>query len=169
MRGPAPAELSKSEFIERYGQLYEHSPWVAERAFDTGLDITHNDTATLHSLLCKVMLNAARDKQLALIRAHPDLAGKAALAGKLTHDSNTEQSSAGLDQCTSAELERFHQLNSDYKAKFGFPFILAVKGMHKMDILATFEQRLLHNSVEQEFACALEQINKIAWLRIQAL
>ncbi len=165
---PVPTSLSKAEFIERFAHLYEHSPWVASMAFDSGLSNTQNHPEGLHTLMSQTLLAASKTKQLALINAHPDLAGQAAMASNLTPASTTEQASAGLDQCTPDELNRFQLLNTRYQAKFGFPFILAVKGLNRIDILANFEQRL-NNSAETEFATALEQINKIAWLRLQSL
>ena len=103
-----------------------------------------------------------------LIRAHPDLAGRAALAGSLTRDSTSEQQSAGIDQCSAEELARFHDLNSRYKTKFGFPFVMAVRGRQRSEILAAFERRLA-GSPEAEFATALEEIHKIAALRLSEL
>jgi OHCU decarboxylase len=111
------------------------------------------------------MLGAAKDQQLALICAHPDLAGKAAIAGKLTVASTSEQSGAGISECTAQEFQRFTQLNDAYKEKFGFPFIKAVKGSDRHQILAAFETRI-HHLAEVEFAQALEEINKIASFRM---
>ena len=111
------------------------------------------------------MYEAERELQLKLIRAHPDLAGRAALAGSLTKDSTSEQQSAGIDQCSPEELARFHDYNARYKARFGFPFVMAVRGCNRSEILAAFERRLTA-SPEAEFETALEEINKIAALRL---
>jgi OHCU decarboxylase len=118
--------------------------------------------------MAAIMRAAPKAKQIALINAHPDLAGKLHAAGRLTVDSTKEQSSAGLDMLTDAERTRFMELNDAYKARFGFPFILAVKGKTKAEILEAFETRL-HHSEEQEFSTALEQIEKIALLRLKDL
>jgi len=112
--------------------------------------------------------NASTEWQLALIRAHPDLAGKAQIAGELTKDSTTEQSSAGLDQCSTEEYERFQTLNHDYQEKFGFPFVMAVRDSTRTEILAAFENRL-ENDPDTEFETALSEIHKIAALRLSAM
>ena len=164
----APATLSRKIFVQRFGSIYEHSPWVAERAFDQGIEQQHSAVAALAIALAAVVASASRKEKLALIRAHPDLAGRAALQGKLTDDSNTEQASAGLDHCTPEELERFEQLNKDYKAKFDMPFIMAVRNSNRHQILAGFEQRL-PNSPDIEFDRALSEINKIALLRLNSM
>jgi len=154
--------------MQAFAGLYEHSPWVAERTFQAGIS-DHMDTPeSLSEVLASTMLQASKQEQLELIRAHPDLAGKAAARGSLTEESNTEQSSAGLDQCSSQELADFHRLNDAYKAKFDFPFIMAVKNSNRHKILAAFEQRLEHDT-ETEFKTALTEINKIARLRLQAV
>jgi OHCU decarboxylase len=112
--------------------------------------------------------NASSDRQLALIRAHPDLAGKAAVAGELTDDSETEQSRAGLDRCSPEEYARFQALNDEYRRKFGFPFVMAVRNSSRGDILAAFESRL-GNDYDEEFENALIEIHKIARMRLVAL
>jgi 2-oxo-4-hydroxy-4-carboxy-5-ureidoimidazoline decarboxylase len=157
--------LDRGRFVELFGGVFEHAPWVAEQAFDAG---PFRSLETLHGAMVEAMHRAPRARQLALIRAHPDLAGRAAIAGDLTAASSAEQASAGLDRCTPAELERFRELNNKYKAKFAFPFILAVKGRTRAQILAAFEQRL-HNSIEAEFEEALSQIAEIARLRLTEL
>jgi OHCU decarboxylase len=118
--------------------------------------------------MVEAMRRAPRARQLALIRGHPDLAGRAAVRGELTEASSAEQAGAGLDQCTPAEFQRFRELNGRYQAKFGFPFILAVKGMSRTAILAEFDRRLA-NSPDTEFAEALAQIARIARLRLDDL
>ena len=112
--------------------------------------------------------NADTDQQLKLICAHPDLAGKAAVRGELSAESESEQTGAGLDQCGEEEFEAFQTLNKAYKAQFGFPFIIAVKGHSRASILGAFRARLTHGR-DQEFAAALEQIHKIARFRLESL
>lgn len=167
-RSCRPSAMDRETFLTTFGGIYEHSPWIAERAWDHGIDQRHDTITELHALLSEVFLSSARAEQLAVIRAHPDLAGRAAVRGELTASSRGEQASAGLDACTPPEFQRFQQLNQTYKARFGFPFIMAVKGKHRREILAGFEQRLQH-SPEQEFQRALAEINTIARLRLQAL
>jgi len=168
-------ETSKENFVARYGAIYEHSPWVAEcvepllaDAAKSGSDSNATDYETLARLMMDCVDNASREQQLALINAHPDLAGKAQLRGELTEDSSSEQASAGLDQCSAAELESFHALNSAYKKKFGFPFIMAVRESNRQEILAAFESRL-DNDYDAEFETALQEIHTIARLRLKAL
>ena len=158
--------LSRDDFVARFGGIFEHSPWVAEGAYDKGLGPESDSAEGLHADMTAVMRAAPKDKLLALINAHPDLAGKLHAAGRLTADSSKEQSSAGLDMLTDAERARFTELNDAYKARFGFPFILAVKGKTKQEILASFETRL-HHTPDEEFKTALEQIEKIALLRLK--
>jgi OHCU decarboxylase len=162
------ASLQRAEIVARFGGVYEHSPWVVEGAYDQGLLARCDDVEALHRALASVMRAALPQAQLALIKAHPDLAGRLARAGRLTASSTQEQASAGLDQLTDAERARFTELNEAYTAKFGFPFILAVKGRPKSEILAAFEARLGHTR-EQEFATALDEIDRIALLRLKDL
>lgn len=158
--------MDTHDFIARYAGVYEHSPWVAERAAPY---VTADDDAeSLAEIMADCVDNAATEQQLALIRAHPDLAGKAQLAGELTGDSTLEQSSAGLDQCTPDELKRFQTLNTSYREKFGFPFVMAVRGRHRAEILDAFAARL-ENSYELEFETALMEVHKIARLRLEAM
>ncbi|HLT02996.1 MAG TPA: 2-oxo-4-hydroxy-4-carboxy-5-ureidoimidazoline decarboxylase [Geminicoccaceae bacterium] len=157
--------LARERFVELFGGVFEHAPWVAEDAFAAG---PFASVEALHGAMVRAMRRAPRTRQLALIRAHPDLAGRAAIAGELTAASRAEQASAGLDQCTPAEFARFGELNERYKAKFGFPFILAVKGRGRAEILAAFERRLT-NPPEVEFAEALDQVAEIARLRLADL
>jgi OHCU decarboxylase len=160
--------MSRQAFVEAFADIYEHSPWVAEQAYDRSQAADLDDIQTLHAQMSEVLLKADRAAQLALINAHPDLAGKAAVQGQLTEASTNEQAGAGIHQCTAEEFQRFTQLNDAYKAKFSFPFIMAVKGSNRHQILAAFETRI-HNPVDTEFACALAEINKIALFRLQAL
>ena len=163
-----PSSLDREAFIARFGGLYEHSPWVAERLWDRGLDRRHDSVQGLQAALAMVVDAADRATKLALIRAHPDLAGRLALAGELTADSRAEQASAGLDACTADELGRFQTLNEAYRARFGFPFVMAVKDRGRAEILAAFEARLKHDP-ERERAAALAEIHKIAALRLREL
>jgi OHCU decarboxylase len=152
-------------FVERYGPLFEHSPWVAERAWEKR---PFKDRDDLHAKLCKAMYEAPRERQLELIRAHPDLAGRAAIEGTLTADSRREQSSAGLDRLSPDEYEAFTRTNAAYRERFGFPFVVCVREHDKASILATAEARLQHDP-EQEVRTALDEIAKIARLRLQDL
>ena len=150
----------RETFIARYGALFEHSPWVVARA------AAMLPLPSLHAGLMKVVHDASPDEQLALIRAHPELAGKAAVDGTLTDASAAEQASAGLDRLTKEEFDRFHALNAAYAEKFGFPFIICVRLTNKAGILAAMEQRL-GNDRETEIATALEQIGEIVRLRLE--
>ena len=163
-----PSRLSREDVVNVFADIYEHSPWVAEKAFDLGQDDSLNEINGLHQRMADLLLSASHAAQLALINAHPDLAGKAAVQGELTASSTSEQAGAGIHACTAEEFARFTELNDAYKAKFGFPFIMAVKGSNRHQILAAFEERI-HNSPEQEFARALAEINKIALFRLQQL
>ena len=157
--------LERARFVELFGGVFEHAPWVAEQAFLAG---PFRTIEALHGAMVDTMRGAPRERQLALIRAHPDLAGRAAIAGELTAASSAEQASAGLDRCTPEEFARFQELNDNYQGKFGFPFILAVKGRTRAEILAAFEQRL-DNTPTAEFEEALRQIAEIARLRLEDL
>jgi len=158
--------VNEQDFIARYAGIYEHSSWVAERVAPIAVEVT--DTDRLAELMADCVDNADTEKQLALIRAHPDLAGKAQVAGELTAESTEEQASAGLDQCTKVEYERFQALNDAYKDKFGFPFVMAVRGSSRSEILDAFSARL-QNDHDLEFETALTEIHKIARLRLGAL
>ncbi|MBS7805939.1 allantoinase PuuE [Rhizobiales bacterium TNE-4] len=166
--GWKPSTLSKAMFITKFGGVFEHTPWIAEKAFLRGLDASHDTAIGLHRALVREMRAGTEMEKRALILAHPDLAGKLAQAKLLTSESTHEQASAGLDQLTESEVERFTSLNIGYKKKFSFPFILAVKGMNKHKILSNFELRL-QNSSDQEFETALQQIEKIALLRLMEI
>jgi OHCU decarboxylase len=163
-----PSSLSREDFVKAFADIYEHSPWVAEKAYDLGQGSDLDDIETLHARMSDILLSADHATQLALINAHPDLAGKAAVQGQLTEASTHEQAGAGIHQCTAEEFARFTELNDAYKATFAFPFIMAVKGSNRHQILAAFETRI-HNPADVEFACALAEINKIAMFRLQAL
>lgn len=160
-----PTKMSKSAFVDQFGGVYEHSAWVAEKAYDDGLP---EDAEALVACLRDIIEAAGEAPQLALLRAHPDLAGKLAKSGELTAESTSEQAGAGLDECTPAEFAEFTSLNDTYKAKFGFPYILAVKGRHRVEILENFRSRV-NNSTTQEFREALDQVHQIARLRLEAM
>lgn len=157
--------LSQADFVSLLGGVYEHSPWMAERSWQAR---PFADCASLLSAFRQTLAAATQAEQLALIRAHPDLAGRAALRGELTVESSQEQASAGLDQCSADELARFTALNTAYKQRFGFPFIMAVKQATRMQILQGFEQRIQHSPAD-EFITALEEVNRIAGFRIADL
>ena len=158
--------MSAQDFIERYGGIYEHSPWVAEQAVPVLGDGA--DIAEIARIMADCVDNASRERQLELIRAHPDLAGRAQVAGELTVESTVEQSSAGLDQCTPEEFASFQNLNEAYREKFGFPFVMAVRDSSRAEILAAFEKRL-ENDYDEEFETALVEIHRIARLRLDAM
>ncbi len=155
--------LATDAFMAAFGDVAEHSPWVAETA--SGWRPFATREAFIEAF-ANAVAGAPAEAQLALIRAHPDLAGKAALKGELTEDSKSEQAGAGLGSLTAAEFARFTELNEGYKARFGFPFIFAVKGATKSMIMAAFEERILH-SPEAEFATALAQVSRIFRFRIE--
>ena len=158
--------MDSHDFIAHYGGVYEHSPWVAEHVAVFAADIDDKDR--LADLMADCVDNADTEQQLKLIRAHPDLAGKLQVAGELTAESTEEQASAGLDQCSKIEYERFQALNEAYKEKFGFPFIMAVRRSNRAEILDAFGTRL-QNDYDAEFETALTEIHKIARLRIDAM
>ncbi len=159
-----PSEMTREEFIARFGGIFEHSPWIAEETYDQGKVV--DDMADLHETMCQTMRAADDDRKLALIRAHPDLAGRLAIEGGLTEASKSEQSSAGLDSCSPEEFERLTLLNAEYLQRFGFPFILAVKGSTKEIILAAMEERI-GSDTDKEFETALAQIGRIARFRLE--
>ncbi len=165
-----PSCLSREAFLEEFQGIYEHSPWVAQKAWSE-IESADNKTFFDNCLeLALVMRNIVDksnyDSKLALLNAHPDLAGKIALAGELTKESANEQAGAGLDTCTEEELKHFHYLNSTYKVRNGFPFIMAVKGATKNVILDGFQTRI-NNNANEEFALAIEEVHKIALFRLQ--
>ncbi len=169
-----PSRVSRDEFLAIFGGVYEHSPWIAEKVYDTklkdvgGLTDAGNDADALHELMAEAVNQSGREPQLALLRAHPDLAGKLAVRGELTEESTSEQASADLGNCTPEEFAEFQKLNDTYKEKFGFPFILAVRGYHRTDILEIFRARV-NNDPETEFNEALTQVHRIALLRLKEI
>ena len=166
MRQP-PFRMSREQFVAIFGPVFEHSDWVAEDAFDRASGCDEDGTLEgLHKVLCTAMRAANDEKKLALIRAHPDLAGKLAVAGDLSEASQREQAGAGLDHCTPEEFEQFDRLNTVYTERFGFPFIMAVKGRDRAAILAALEARI-DNGPESEFVTALKEIERIALFRLE--
>jgi 2-oxo-4-hydroxy-4-carboxy-5-ureidoimidazoline decarboxylase len=157
--------LSPAEFTRVFGPVFEHSPWIAEASATkrplAGLE-------QLHAVMCDVVRTAPVEKQLSLIEAHPDLVGRAALAGTLTKESTNEQSSAGLNNLSPDEIALFQKQNTAYRAKFGFPFIICARLNKKDAIISGFERRL-QNSRAEEIKAALEEIFKIAELRLRDL
>ncbi len=160
--------LDRETFVSRFGGVFEHSPWIAKATYDAGLPIGLESAEDLHSQLVATLAKGSETQKRDLITAHPDLAGKLARAGRLTSDSTREQAAAGLDLLSDDERESFTKLNDKYKAKFGIPFIMAVKGRSKEEILAAFVQRL-ENTPEEEFDTALKQIERIALLRLKEM
>lgn len=153
----------QAAFTASLGHLFEHSPWVAE---ETWVRRPFRDAAALHAALCATMRAAAVERQLALIRAHPDLAGRMAQQKKLTAESAREQASVGLDQLSDAELANFEKLNAAYRERFGFPFVICAR-LNARDAILWAMQERLKNTPEEEHAAALGEIEKIAWLRLQ--
>ncbi|HEY3078551.1 MAG TPA: 2-oxo-4-hydroxy-4-carboxy-5-ureidoimidazoline decarboxylase [Chloroflexota bacterium] len=172
--------MAREAFVAALGAAWERSPWVAEAAWERR---PFADLGELHGAMVATVAAAPRERQLALIRAHPDLAAPrpappagypaegwvgypAAIAGELTAESTREQASAGLDRLTAEQVERFHRLNEAYKARFGFPFVVCVREHTRASILAAFERRLGHTA-EGEVETALGEIGKIARLRLE--
>lgn len=163
---PTAAELSELPqiaFVQAVGSVYEQSPWIAERAYAAR---PFASLAAVRDALKAACSAATEEEQLGLLHAHPDLAGKAALAGELTAESTEEQKRSGLGSLTAEEMKSFVELNGAYKAKFGFPFILAVRNANKSTILASFATRI-HNGRAEELATAIAQVHKIAWMRLR--
>jgi len=155
-------KASPQEFAAALGSVFERSPWVAERAASKR---PFSDVRALLEAMKGAVKSATRDEQLALLRAHPDLAGKAARAGKLTKDSAVEQTSAGLDRLSPREYESFQDFNANYQKKHGIPFVVCVRRHTKGSILKQFAKRI-DNNPEQEFETALEEVFRIAALRL---
>jgi len=155
--------MDRDAFVATLGGIFEHSPWVAKRSFD---DRPFASIGALHAAMVAAMMRALASEQLTLLNAHPELAGKA--RGQLTADSAREQASAGLDGYSASELDRINELNERYGEKFGFPFIIAVKGRDRHGILAEFARRVEQDRAT-EFAEALRQVAAIARFRLEAL
>ena len=163
-----PSEMTNGRFVAAFGGIYEHSPWIAERAHAFELGPAHDCHEGVASALARVFRSASESQRLRVLTAHPDLAGKLAQAKRLTAESTAEQASAGLDALTDAERATFEDLNTRYVAKFGFPFIIAVKDNTKASILAAFQRRI-ENDRATEFAEACRQVERIAWHRLKDL
>jgi 2-oxo-4-hydroxy-4-carboxy-5-ureidoimidazoline decarboxylase len=158
-------ELNRETFVQVIGPVFEHSPWIAEQ---TWVHRPFESARALHHALCGTVLGSDEPRKLALIRAHPDLAGKAVRAGTLTPASTREQASGGLDKLSPEEAALFDKCNREYRERFGFPFVICVRQHRKEAMLAGFERRL-RNSREQEIKAALAEIFKIAELRLHDL
>ena len=165
---PAPHELSRTAFIATFGGIYEHSPWVAEMLYDQGLGKNDGNPIKLAERMAAIVDAAGDERQMALLCAHPELAGKLAISGSLSAESTAEQASAQLDQCSAEEFAEFQNLNQRYRETFGHPFIIAVRGLNRTKILAAFRKRVNH-SAQVEFHTALAEVHKIAKLRLDQL
>jgi OHCU decarboxylase len=163
-----PSQMDLQHFVARFGSIFEHSPWIAERAWALELGPAHDCATGLHNALARAFRVASGDERLAVLRLHPDLAGKLAAAKRLTRESTQEQSSAALDALTDAERATFQELNAGYVAKHGFPFIIAVRDHTKASILSAFATRT-RNDTKTEFATACTQVERIAELRLKDL
>ena len=161
-----PSQIAKDAFVSAFGGVFEHSPWIAERAHDLELGPAHDTAAGLHNALARMFRSASYDERLGVLTAHPDLAGKLAAAKRLTAESTSEQASAGLDALTDEERTKFTELNTAYVEKHGFPFIIAVRDHDKSGILAAFERRI-GNDTDTEFNEACRQVERIARLRLE--
>ncbi|HLJ80457.1 MAG TPA: 2-oxo-4-hydroxy-4-carboxy-5-ureidoimidazoline decarboxylase [Ktedonobacterales bacterium] len=155
----------RQEFVAALGGLFEGPPWIVDAAWERR---PFASEAALHEALCDVMYAAARESQLTLLRAHPDLAGKLALAGQLSAASTREQAAAGLDSLTLEELEEFTRLNAAYRDKFAFPFVICARLSTKATIRAAFVERLTH-AYDEEVRAALDEVSKICALRLHDL
>ena len=164
---PAPRSMDERAFVEKFGGVYEYFPEIAMRAFGNGLTPATETPEGMAHAMTEVAASLDKPAKLQLIRNHPDLAGRLGIAD-LTASSRSEQSGAGLDRCTPEEFSRFQSLNEAYKRKFQFPFILAVAGKTRREILAAFESRL-DNDRDTEFRTALDEIDKIARIRLDGL
>lgn len=158
-------DMDRSRFTQALGDVFEHSPWIAEQAFNKRPFV---DIDQLHEAMVNVVQHASNDKQLALLCAHPELAGQEAQKGELTNASTGEQSSAGLHALSNDEMARIAQLNTQYQQKFGFPFIIAVRNHTKQSIFEQWERRLM-NDHDAELTACLEQVYSIARIRLEML
>ncbi|HEV2655057.1 MAG TPA: 2-oxo-4-hydroxy-4-carboxy-5-ureidoimidazoline decarboxylase [Ktedonobacteraceae bacterium] len=154
--------LDQERFVSALGSLFEGSPWIVRQTWQAR---PFQNLAQLHEALCSVMYHAPVEQQVALIQAHPDLVGRAALAGTLTPESTHEQASVGLNRLSAEEIATFTRLNQTYRDRFGFPFVICVRENKKESILAGFAARL-HNSRQREIEVALGEIAKICWFRL---
>ena len=154
-------KLNKSEFLSTFGNVFEKTEWIAEKCYDSK---PYNNVQELVNKMMEVFENSIKEKHLEILNSHPDLAVKK----KLTKESENEQANANLNQCTNEEFEEFNKLNKKYKKKFGFPFIIAVKGKNKNEILNIFRQRITNN-INLEFEEAKKQVKKIATFRLSEI
>ena len=161
-----PSQMAQERFVDRFGSVYEHSPWIARRAWELELGPAHDCVEGVANVLARVFRAASEAERINVLRAHPDLAGKLAQAKRLTTESTAEQASAGLDALTDAERLTFEKLNADYTETFGFPFIIAVRDNTKASILDAFRRRL-SNDRAAEIATACAQVERIAHLRLE--
>ena len=165
VRYARPSEMSRETFVTKFGSIFEHSPWIAEGAFELELGRTHDTAIGLHNALCRIFRSATEEQRLGVLTAHPDLAGKLAQAKSLTAESTSEQAAAGLDFLTEDEKVTFTKLNTEYVTKHGFPFIIAVRDHDKASILDAFNRRI-KNDRNTEFKEACKQVERIADLRL---
>ena len=154
-------KLNKSEFLSIFGNVFEKTEWIAEKCYDSK---PYNNVQELVNKMMEVFENSIKEKHLKILNSHPDLAVKK----KLTKESENEQANANLNQCTNEEFEEFNKLNEKYKKKYGFPFIIAVKGKNKNEILNIFRQRITNN-INLEFEEAKKQVKKIATFRLSEI
>ena len=154
-------KLSKSDFISIFGNVFEKTEWIAQKSYDSK---PYKNFEELFSKMMEIFENSKKERHLEILNAHPDLA----VEKKLTEDSKNEQKNASLNQCTDEEFVEFRKLNNEYKKKFGFPFIIAVKGKNKEEILNNFRQRLINN-INLEFKEAKKQVKKIASFRLSEI
>ena len=164
----SPHLMNREDFISNFGGIFEHSSWVAEQVFDHQIGPANATAQGLHQVMCRIFRSASHEQRKDVLLAHPDLAGKLAAAGRLTASSTSEQASAGLDMLTDDERKTFTALNTQYRETFGFPFIIAVKGLNKDQILSAFKQRINHD-LDTEFETACREVEKIARLRLNDL
>ena len=162
---PRPSEMDQQTFAKTFAHIFEHSEWIASRAWELELGPAHDCAAGVANALSRIFRSAGHEAQLAVLRAHPDLAGKLAQAKRLTAESTSEQASAGLDALTDDERGLFEELNAAYVEKFGFPFIIAVRDHDKASILNAFRTRLTHDA-DTEFKAACQQVERIARHRL---
>ena len=163
-----PHQLTRHQFLMQFGGIYEHSQWVAEAVLADGLGPDDDRISHLGRRMAAIVDESGNERQSALLRAHPELAGRLAINGGLTSESTAEQASAGLDRCSQEEFAEFQMMNKTYGQRFGHPFIIAVRGLTRADILAAFRRRI-DNDEKIEFATALAEVHKIASLRLDML
>ncbi len=157
--------LSRPAFIDLLGSIYEHSAWVAEQAYEQH---PFDSVDGLQNIMFDIVRSSTIDDRLTLIRNHPELAGKEADEGSLTAESQKEQSSAGLNQCNAGELKQIRDLNKSYLDKFSFPFVIAVSGLNKYQVISAIQKRMA-SDYDSEFSTSINEIGKIARIRLDAL